>query len=318
LVFDFCYSGFAGLDSSRGKEMMNTPEEWLGNLKKAIRLRNGGRGRRLRAIPVRTLYVALLRLLVSRGGTGRKVRAKTFFGVPMHVFVPEDVSVDIYKFGYYEEGLTRIFFECIDDGATILDVGAHFGYFSLLASVLCGSNGGVHSFEPTPSTYKMLSSNAAGYAGIVLNNNAVWSSKCSVKLTDYGPTFCAYNTLFSSRLGLPTRYAREARRVEVDAITLDDYVREKGITPALVKIDAESAELEILKGMKYILKSYRPAVTVEVGDYDTGSGTRSVEIVEYMEQYGYWPLEYKAGKISEHYKQDFYTYDNILFLPKKS
>ena len=48
----------------------------------------------------------------------------------------------------YEE---RILFEkTINRGGVVFDIGAHVGFYTLLASVLVGSGGKVFSFEPVP------------------------------------------------------------------------------------------------------------------------------------------------------------------------
>jgi len=54
----------------------------------------------------------------------------------------------------------------------------------------------------------------------------------------------------------------------VEAWSIDEFVADRGIVPAFVNIDAESAEMAILNGMKNTLATCRPLVAMEVGDMD--------------------------------------------------
>ena len=58
--------------------------------------------------------------------------------------------------GTYEPEQTRAFEELVKPGDTVLDVGAHVGYYTLLSSVLVGASGRVFAFEPNPRNYHYL------------------------------------------------------------------------------------------------------------------------------------------------------------------
>ena len=53
--------------------------------------------------------------------------------------------------GTYEREQTALFRELIRPGHTVLDVGAHVGYYTVLASALAGPRGAVWAFEPNPA-----------------------------------------------------------------------------------------------------------------------------------------------------------------------
>lgn len=55
------------------------------------------------------------------------------------VVIAELVSLFIYRYGFFEEGLTNIFLHYLKPGMTFFDIGAHFGYFTLLGSALVGT-----------------------------------------------------------------------------------------------------------------------------------------------------------------------------------
>ena len=48
--------------------------------------------------------------------------------------------------------------------------------------------------------------------------------------------------------------------VKKTQINLDIYCKRKGISPDIIKIDAESSEIQILKGAKTIIIKYKPII----------------------------------------------------------
>jgi FkbM family methyltransferase len=82
---------------------------------------------------------------------------------------------------------------------TFLDVGAHVGYFTVLGSWLVGSDGQVHSFEPTPSTFHVLRLNAEHIQNVRLNPIAIGSGAVTATFNDYGPAFSGYNSMYRAR-----------------------------------------------------------------------------------------------------------------------
>ena len=145
----------------------------------------------------------------------------------MKYYLPECGS--IYKNGYFEANLVNLFVNLLEDGDIFFDVGAHVGYYSMLASSLIGERGRVVSFEPTPRTFGLLIENARSKKNIAIHNLAVLDEEREVKFYDYGPVFAALNSTtrskrtresrsdsrprprrYWSRLSLSTRCARES------------------------------------------------------------------------------------------------------------
>ncbi|MEZ0344650.1 MAG: FkbM family methyltransferase [Caldimicrobium sp.] len=198
-------------------------------------------------------------------GLTKTVKAKTFFEEEMFVVLPEIVSRTIFRYGLYEPYLTYVLLHYLDKGMNFIDVGAHLGYYSLLARKLVGESGEVHCFEPTPSTYSILIKNLGKYKNIYANNQALWSESGKIKIRDYGIVFSAFNSIFSPRL--PEGKINNFQETEIECLTLDEYVLKKNIKPNFIKIDAESAEFQILKGSIQTINLYKPIISLEVGDY---------------------------------------------------
>ena len=233
----------------------------------------------------------------------------------MRVMAPEAVSNQLIRFGLTEPGLTAYLLRLLRPGDRFVDVGAHFGYFTLLAAQLVGGDGEVHAFEPTPSTFRVLAANVGLRANVVLNQVAVWSHPEIVTITDLGTRLSAFNSLFQPRLEQAQLRRTRVTPVRVEAVSLDDYCRKAGMHPAFVKIDAESAERQILDGMQRLLDEDRPVVTVEVGDFGISGAATSAELLQALIAHDYRPLELNTGRLRPHVTMSRYGYDNILLVP---
>lgn len=198
-----------------------------------------------------------LAAIMAARKTGRQipVRAMTFWGDRMRVLLPEPLSCELYGYHFFEEGLSAFMLAEVHPGQHVYDVGAHYGYFTRLASMLVGPRGAVHSFEPTPSTFSMLTKNTDDLANVTRSQVAVWHSRQMLSLKDFGPCMSMFNSLMAPRLRDPDGH--EADAIEVQAVSLDEYAERCG-SPDFVQIDAESAEWSILQGMATIFAKDRP------------------------------------------------------------
>lgn len=291
---------------------------FLISLEQSASLSKGTKTRRVMKSPVRVPYSYLLQYASQRANMSLKIKAKTFWGEYMYVVIPEIVSMNIYRYGFFEEGLTRMVLNYVKPGMTFFDIGTHFGYFSLLASTIVGEGGQVHSFEPTPSTFSILKLNASGRNNIFLNNKAVLSKEDILTLNDCGLIYSSHNSLYDARLPRKILENLNINKINVQGISVDEYVQKVNVKPDFVKIDAESAEYEILLGMEETIKASHPIISLEVGDMGVNGVLKSKDIIVYLRDKGYQPYEFKGGKLLRHELRETYKFDNILFLPEKS
>ncbi len=274
-----------------------------------------GRIARLRHGHVKLIYSKLLELLARRFETSFRRRARLPWGDRINIVYPDTTSLDISRFGFYEEGLTRMVLDYLKPGMTFLDVGAHIGYYTMLEAWLVGDQGQVHSFEPTPGTFALLQSNAGNKTNVILNPVAIASESGTIGFNDYGPSLMGSNSRFTARADAGKLKRIQPVKYEVPATTIDEYVETNGLAPHFVKIDAESSEHEILRGMQNTLSRHRPAVSVEVGDMDIEGVPPSRELIEFLSERGYQAHEFGSHGIVKHQVRDRYEYENVLFLP---
>lgn len=284
----------------------------LAELARAVEESGKNRLRRLAGHPYKMAYPRVLRSL----RTTRRLTAKTFWGEAMEVVLPEFTSISIWRYGYFENDVCAFLLHSLQKGHSFIDVGAHFGFFTLLGSRLVGETGAVLSLEPTPATFKLLADNVSGRGNVRTFNCAAFSRETELSFYDYGPESSAYNSLFGLRK--PGRGNVEKERITVKAREIDGLVRENGYTDIrLVKIDAESSEMHVLEGMRETLKEHRPNLIVEVGDFGIDGVPESREIVSWLQNFGYRPYEVSRGGIVAHQARADYRYQNLLFMPER-
>jgi len=287
----------------------NKKEKIIEKITEREKLRPLSRGERLIKVPVRTFFYYILAVLGHI--KPYKLTFQTLWGTRMTSYLPEGNT--FYYYGYCEANLTNFLLRYLKDNDVVLDVGAHVGFYSMLSSVLIGEKGCVHSFEPTPWTFKLLKQNTEKLSNVILNNNAVSDKKESISFQDYGPGYGAYNTAHAGGSTLK----KKSETVHVETIVLDDYCREKNIQPTFIKLDAEGYEFSILNGMNYLLEEIRPLVTLEVAG-DEGWSDNCKKSINYLLSKKYKPYEMSIdGLISPHTIKESYTYDNLLFIPEE-
>ena len=251
-------------------------------------------------------------LFLSRFEINFNLITNTFWGGKMQIVLPELVSSEIRRYGYIEETVASFIINFCYSEDTVIDIGSHFGFFALLMSEIVGDKGYVHCFEPTPSTFSILKKNLIQKKNIILNRNAIYSKNTEIELNDYGFSSSAFNSISETREKENYRKSYK-KKFKTKAITLDDYVRNKNIKPTLIKIDAESSEYEVIKGMDYILREIRPKLCIELGDLGIKGAIPSREIIDILiQEYGYKIYEMSGGKLYPHKLKRNYNYINLF------
>lgn len=150
----------------------------------------------------------------------------------------------------YEAAETNIVKREVSAGDTFVDIGAHIGYYTLLASSLVGNAGVVFAFEPDPENFSVLKKNveAAACRNVFLVNEAV-SIKTGVADLYLNPKNSGDNRLFYPGTPWP--------KVRIKTTRLDEFFESYSGRIAFIKCDAQGHELSILYGMNNLLRRLR-------------------------------------------------------------
>ena len=151
--------------------------------------------------------------------------------------------------GQYEQKTTQLFESLVEPGMIVIDIGAHVGYYSMLAARKTGPSRTVYSFEPDPANFELLSKNSAlnGYDNITPINKAVSKAARSATLH--------VSALDNGRHSIFDHQIPQSGSCEVETISLDSFLKDHGSpNVALIKIDVEGAEEDALNGMDQLLR----------------------------------------------------------------
>ena len=145
----------------------------------------------------------------------------------------------------YEEAFDRALMSAIRPGDTVWDVGANVGVYTTRFADAVGETGRVVAFEPSPASIEALRSACSGRGNIEIVNAA---------LSDQAGTVDFYVSREGHSVtdGFSPKSPSDVK-VEVQAAPGDDWLRLG--QPAVIKIDVEGFELEVIRGMHAILRS---------------------------------------------------------------
>ncbi len=161
----------------------------------------------------------------------------------LYLLQGDRVSFWLALTGSWEPVETDLVKRTVKRGEVAVDIGAHIGHYSIVLSRLVGPEGKVYAFEPCKENYDLLSRNmkANGCTNVVIEQKAVSSKSDVIKMRGWA---------VESDLS-PASEGAEGARYDVEAIRLDDYMKQGRID--FVKIDIEGHEYEALKGAEALL-----------------------------------------------------------------
>ena len=165
-------------------------------------------------------------------------------GFPIELDKEDSLSLSL--FGNFEPEQTALVATLVKPGETVVDLGAHIGYYTLLFAKLVGPSGRVIAFEPSPDSCAILRRNVAknGLANVTVENAAAGAASRSGVLH-----------LSANRLDHHTGDASgegAGETVPVDVVALDSYF-DPTATIDFVKMDIQGAEPAALRGMERVL-----------------------------------------------------------------
>ena len=185
--------------------------------------------------------------------------------------------------GTYEPHQTQLFREVVTAGDVVYDVGAHVGYYTVLASILVGEGGRVVCFEPLPVNLhdlrRHLQMNGCDNVTVVEACVADRSGVCRLE----------------TRTGTGTGHISESGGLTVPMVSLDALASEEALpVPNCMKIDVEGAEYLVLQGAQSVIASAQPMIFLSLH----GDELRK-KCVEFLRERGYELRPIVGAQLSE-------------------
>ena len=193
------------------------------------------------------------------------VETKLFFNKKMFIGLPS--STDIYLTGgkshQSEINLAKWLIQNLKTGNHFLDIGAHYGYFSLLALELVGNAGRVISFEPSCKGFDVLSMNAKNKEHFIVYHKAVCDKVDTISFYEFPNLFSEYNSMQIAQYE-NENWFRNSQPVKttVETTTIDRIVNDNFL-PHIIKVDVEGAEFKVVNGGLSFLKINSPIFIME-------------------------------------------------------
>ena len=184
----------------------------------------------------------------------------------------------------WEPETTAVFLSLITDGDVVVDLGAHVGYYTLLAARRVGPEGRVFAFEPHPDNFRLLVKNIESnfYSNVIPVQKAVSNETGGTELFLQGTTT---HSLF--------RKSDSNKSVLVQTTSLDEYF--KTVEPRLrsriklIKMDIEGAEMQAMLGMRQIISENAEIAIISEFEPENlkASGCEPSEFVSYLTEQGF-------------------------------
>ncbi len=240
--------------------------------------------------------------------------ATTFFDTRMEVLLP--AGMDLYLLGAKshdsEIRLAKWMILNVLPNKIYVDVGAHFGYFSLLASYLLQGTGYVFAFEASPCTFEILSKNIATNERISIYNKAVSNHQGLIAFYEFPTLYSEYNTLDTSQFKSAKWYQQNPpNEVKVEATTLDHFCHAEQVSPDIIKLDIEGAEIKALQGMRHHLTYASPTLLME---FSLTNLALHQEALHWMQSFGYelFAIQKSGSTLLLTQPVDYLTQQNLV------
>lgn len=160
----------------------------------------------------------------------------------------------------FEPHMVQLFRALIGPEDVVADIGANIGLTALLFSKLASKT---YAFEPSPSTYRILSENLARNQ---VDNVEAINLGLGQKQETLTITFAASNRsggYVSDKIRPESGHVTEEIRID----QIDQLFASKGITPTFLKIDVEGFEMNVVRGASAFLAAHRPTVVMEMNHF---------------------------------------------------
>lgn len=171
----------------------------------------------------------------------------------------------------------------MQQSATVVDVGAHYGFFSFFAALNLNSDSKIHSIEASGENFKVLQKNLDRNNFSTIKAHQIGLSDKSGTRPFYGgPSF--NHSFFSSSQKNP---------VTISTLSLKDFMAQEKIEFIdFLKLDCEGAEFPILLHAGEAEMQKIKTISMEFHDLPE-EGYSSLQLIEHLKKHGFEIVRYR-------------------------
>jgi len=223
----------------------------------------------------------------ANGSTG-----KLTINLDLNEYSQKAMWIYFNKGKLYEPETSRLFCTLLKTGDSVLDIGGHIGYFSLLAAAITGPTGQVITFEPEAGNYRHLLENIKEnqFNNIQVIHKAVGDKEGEVTFYINADNDGGHALWDISRHEFNEKSREHMEERTIPQTTLDIALKDFELNPLrLIKMDVEGCEFRVLQGAQETLKKYNyPIIILEINRFAMQNMDNSEqEIRELMKSMGY-------------------------------
>lgn len=236
-------------------------------------------------------------------------------GFVLRVYPDNEIFRALFIKGIYDPNSMMVVKSMLPEGGVFIDVGASFGYFSIVATDAVGPNGRVIAIEPSSRDYARLVDNVLinNLGNVVTTHRiALSDKKGSALLSIATEERSALNTLGDE---FSFKGVDRIDKEEIETISLDEFLETNPVDRVdFIKLDIEGSELKALLGARKTIERFKPALMLGVNENALrASGTDHDKI-----QMTLTDMKYRAYKLVENEKTGQFFLELIPDLTKES
>lgn len=215
------------------------------------------------------------------------VAMQWFADLLVMIWPGNELSRVLFLTGNFDPNELTWISQTLTEGMTVIDVGAHMGIYSMIASKLVGETGAVVAVEPSSREFQRLTFH------VTLND--LRNVRCLQEAASDAPRKATLKVASERNSGRNTfgeffdPSVEQATGEPVRMRTIDAIVAAQGLQRVdFIKVDVEGHELKVLAGASETLTRFRPRVLIEVFEETLRAQGASVDdVLISLEQRGY-------------------------------
>lgn len=247
--------------------------------------------------------VGLIRLIVPRGLRNAlrrpkvslsRIKAKLFHfvGGTSTAHIAEGITLkchplcngefSVFKQDHEQQAEMEGFIQIITPGTQFLDIGSHWGVFSLVAMKIGGSGSRAICIEASDQAVKVLRENLC--LNQVQDLVSVVNSACGEKVGEL--------RMLTTGAGGADYFVVPADErpdtITVPQVSADSVCESSRFQPTHMKVDVEGFEEEVLRGARRVLSEFKPHLFLELhGDIIHRRGKSPEAVLDMLQEVGY-------------------------------